>query len=81
MTTVAVSPTARKSKSVPGSKVIVLPLSLIDAVLTTGLLAHLAETYPHARITVACGPAAAPLFEAAPNVVRMVLKHFGEDFQ
>lgn len=43
-----------------------------DAVLTTGLLAHLAETYPHSRITVACGPAAAPLFEAAPNVVRRI---------
>ena len=30
-----------------------------DAVLSTGLLDHLAERYPHARITLACGPAAA----------------------
>ncbi len=43
-----------------------------DAVLSTGLLAHLAETYPEARITLACGPAAIPLFAAAPNVVRRI---------
>lgn len=34
-----------------------------DAILTTGLLAHLKEKYPSAKITVACGPLAAPLFE------------------
>lgn len=39
-----------------------------DAVLSTGLLAHLIETHPDSRITVACGPAAAPLFAATPNV-------------
>ncbi len=44
-----------------------------DAVLTTGLLAHLAETHPESRITVACGPHAAPLFDAAPNVVRRIV--------
>ena len=44
-----------------------------DAVLSTGLLAHLAERYPHARITLACGPAAAPLFDAAPNIERRIV--------
>ncbi len=44
-----------------------------DAVLATGLLAHLIETYPNSRITLACGPAAAPLFAAAPNVVRRIV--------
>lgn len=39
-----------------------------DAVLSTGLLAHLAERHPRARFTVACGAPAAPLFAAAPFV-------------
>ena len=43
-----------------------------DAVLSTGLLRHLIETYPEARITLACGPAAAPLFAATPNVVQVI---------
>jgi len=44
-----------------------------DAVLTTGLLGHLIDRYPNARITVACGVAAAPLFEAAPGVERVIV--------
>ncbi len=43
-----------------------------DAVLSTGVLAHLVDRYPGARITVACGPLAAPLFEAVPGVERIV---------
>jgi heptosyltransferase-3 len=43
-----------------------------DAVLSTGLLAHLAEQYPQARFTVACGSAAAGLFEPAPFVDRVI---------
>ncbi|MGE5517045.1 MAG: glycosyltransferase family 9 protein [Bacteroidota bacterium] len=43
-----------------------------DAVLSTGLLSHLHERYPAARITVACGPAPAPLFAALPGVVRVI---------
>lgn len=43
-----------------------------DAVLSTGLLAHLAERYPQARFTVACGPAAASLFQSAPFVERVI---------
>lgn len=44
-----------------------------DAILSTGLLDHLVRTYPNARITVVCGPAAAGLFEAAPNIERLIV--------
>ncbi len=43
-----------------------------DAVLTTGLLERLVERHPDARVTVACGPAAVPLFTAAPRVVKRI---------
>jgi len=39
-----------------------------DAVLSTGLLGHLLDSYPQARITLACGPAAAPLFADTPRI-------------
>ncbi|HWX50474.1 MAG TPA: glycosyltransferase family 9 protein [Roseomonas sp.] len=38
-----------------------------DAVLSTGLLDHLLRTYPQARITVACGPAAEGVFARMPH--------------
>src|SRR2546429_164250 len=38
-----------------------------DAVLSTGLLSHLVARYPDARLTIAAGPLAAPLFEAVPG--------------
>ncbi len=43
-----------------------------DAVLSTGVLSALVARYPDAAITVACGPVAAPLFTAAPGVVRVI---------
>jgi len=43
-----------------------------DAVLSTGLLAHLGRQYPAAEITVACGPTPAPLLALAPNVVELI---------
>lgn len=43
-----------------------------DAVLASGVLAHLIEQHPEARITIACGPDAAPLFEAVPNLTRII---------
>jgi ADP-heptose:LPS heptosyltransferase len=43
-----------------------------DAVLSMGLLAHLIETDPDAIITVACGELPAPLFEAVPQVERVI---------
>jgi len=44
-----------------------------DAVLSTGLLDHLAELHPQARFTVACGPVAAGLFERMPGLERLIL--------
>ena len=44
-----------------------------DAVLSTGLLSHLIERYPGARLTIAAGPVAAPLFEAVPGLERLVV--------
>lgn len=43
-----------------------------DAILSTGLLSHLIDRYPDARITVASGPAAASLFEAMPALERVI---------
>lgn len=44
-----------------------------DAVLSTALLSHLIEQHPNAEITIACGPAAAPLFRATPQVKRIIV--------
>jgi len=43
-----------------------------DAMLSTGLLDHLVHKYRESEVTVACGPAAVPLFEAANNVVSVI---------
>jgi ADP-heptose:LPS heptosyltransferase len=43
-----------------------------DAILSTGLLDHLLQSAPGARVTVAAGPAAAPLFAATPGVERVI---------
>lgn len=43
-----------------------------DAVLSTGVLDHLVRRYPKARVTVACGPVAAPLFRALPGLERVI---------
>src|SRR6266536_4126754 len=39
-----------------------------DAVLSTGLLSYVVDRYPGARLTIAAGPVAAPLFEAVPRL-------------
>jgi ADP-heptose:LPS heptosyltransferase len=39
-----------------------------DAILSTGILDHLLEQHPTARVTVACGPPAASLFQACDQV-------------
>src|SRR5436190_6455135 len=44
-----------------------------DAVLSTGLLSYLVERHPGARLTIAAGPAAAPLFEAVPGLARLIV--------
>ncbi len=43
-----------------------------DAVLSTGVLGWLIETYPSASFTVACGPVATSLFESCPAVERVI---------
>ena len=43
-----------------------------DAVLSTGLLAHVKKEHPDAAITIACGPIAAPLFMAHPQVEHVI---------
>lgn len=44
-----------------------------DAVLSSGLLHHLLTAFPEASVTVACGPPAAPLFEAVPRLERLIV--------
>lgn len=44
-----------------------------DAVLSTGLLAHLIRAHPDARITVACGPVAEGVFARMPNRERTIV--------
>ncbi|MEQ9110322.1 MAG: glycosyltransferase family 9 protein [Rhodospirillaceae bacterium] len=44
-----------------------------DAVISTGLLAHLVQTYPNAKLTIACGPLAASLFADVPNLERVIV--------
>ncbi len=44
-----------------------------DAILSTGLLNHLIQENPGARVTVACGPAAADLFEAVPGLENVIV--------
>ena len=44
-----------------------------DAVLSTGLISYLIDRYPGARLTIAAGPVAAPLFDAVPGLERLVV--------
>ena len=44
-----------------------------DAILSTGLLGHFANTYPKAAITVATGPIPAPIFSRAPGLERCII--------
>lgn len=48
-----------------------------DSVLSTGLLAHLLDTHPGTRITIACGPAPAPLFRSVPGLERVIVMDKG----
>ena len=42
-----------------------------DAVLSSGLVRHFVETYPEAKLTIACGPLPAVLFKNVPNLERI----------
>lgn len=43
-----------------------------DAVLSTGLLDYMYQTWPDAKVTVACGPLPVSIFEGFPNVERII---------
>lgn len=43
-----------------------------DAVLSTGLLDYMGRTWPEGKVTVACGPLPASIFEGFPNVERVI---------
>src|ERR1700728_4462075 len=45
---------------------------IADPVLSTGLLDYLIDRHPGARLTVAAGPVAAPLFGAVPGLERVI---------
>lgn len=44
-----------------------------DAILSSGLLDHQLHSHPGARVTIACGPLAAPLFRAVPGLERVIV--------
>ena len=44
-----------------------------DAVLSTGALALARARVPDARVTIACGPLAAPLFRAEPGLAELIV--------
>lgn len=46
-----------------------------DAVLSTGILNTLLQQWPHARVTVACGPVAAGLFRHMPGLEQVLVMH------
>ncbi len=46
-----------------------------DAILSTGLLDHLIRQNPGAMVTIACGPAAASLFDAVPGLEKVIVLH------
>src|SRR5262245_49131482 len=46
-----------------------------DAVLSTGLLSFLLDRHPGARLTIAAGPLAAPLFATVPALERLLVVH------
>lgn len=43
-----------------------------DAILSTGVLEHLHQNYPQAKVQVVCGPLPQTLFEGFPNVVKII---------
>ncbi len=56
-----------------GLRILFITASRIgDAVLSTGLLAHLLERNPAAALTIAAGPVALPLFAGVPRLERLI---------
>src|ERR1051325_247830 len=51
------------------------PTRIGAAVLAPGILSHLIARFPDARLTIAAGPAAAPLFAAVPGLEQLITVH------
>ena len=52
-----------------GTKILFVTASRIgDAVLSTGVVDHLIRSHSGARVTIACGPVAAPVFSCVPGL-------------
>ena len=49
------------------------PTRIGDAVLSSGVLAWMLARWPHARLTVAAGPAAAPFYAEAPRLEEIIV--------
>ena len=57
-----------------GTRILFVTASRIgDAVLSTGVLDHLIRSNSGARVTIACGPVAAPLFNRVPGLERLII--------
>ncbi len=55
-------------------KILVISSTRIgDAVLSTGIIAHLAAQHPNARFTIACGPVAEGVFTRFPQLERLII--------
>jgi ADP-heptose:LPS heptosyltransferase len=48
------------------------PTRIGDAVLASSVLRHIADNEPHAKVTIVTSPLSAPLFEAYPNLERII---------
>ena len=66
-------PSLRENATRPCASCFISSNRIGDAVLSTGLLAHLAGRYPQARFTVAAGPVSAPLFGGLPGLEKILL--------
>lgn len=68
-----VTPRESRAYKQSGMKILFIgPTRIGDAVLSSGLVQHLSESYPDAELTIACGDVAAPLYREAPNLVRLI---------
>lgn len=57
-----------------GTKVLFITSNRVgDAILSTGVLAHLSQAHPDLRMSIACGPVAASLFTDTPFVEDVIL--------
>ncbi len=57
-----------------GMKILFITSTRIgDAVISSGVLGHLLEANPGARVTVVCGPLAKELFEGVPGLERIIV--------